>query len=45
MRKLDEFFYDRYIDRVMEEVMRDYVENPAIMVDDKGEEYWVGYNK
>jgi hypothetical protein len=43
MNILDKFFYGRYVDRVMEEVMKEYMENPVIMINEKGEEYWVGY--
>lgn len=45
MGVLDRFFYGRYVDRIMEEVIREYMEDPIFMVDDDGEEYWVGYNK
>lgn len=42
---LDRYFYGYYTDKVMEEVMKEYMENPVIMINEKGEEYWVGYNK
>lgn len=45
MKKLDEFFYGRYVDKVMEDIMKDYVENPVVMVSEDGEEYWIGYKK
>lgn len=45
MKKLDEFFYGRYVDKVMEEIIREHIENPVVMVNDRGEEYWVGYKK
>jgi hypothetical protein len=45
MSILDRFFHDIYVDKVMEEVMKEYMENPVIMVTEKGETYWVGYNK
>jgi len=45
IRKLDEFFYGRYIDRVMEEVMREYMENPKFLINEDDEKWWVGYKK
>jgi hypothetical protein len=45
MSILDRFFHDIYVDKVMEEVMKEHMENPVIMVTEKGEAYWVGYNK
>lgn len=43
--KLDEFFYYRYVDKVSKQVMREYMENPVVFVDEKGNEYWVGYQR
>ena len=37
---------DRYmIRRADYKMMSQYMENPVVMVNEKGEEYWVGYSK
>jgi len=37
---------DRYMTKRADyKMMSQYVENPVVMINEKGEEYWVGYSK
>jgi len=41
MKKLDQYFYKRLMNQLWEENKMSYLEHPAVLIDDKGKEYWL----
>ena len=41
MKKLDQYFHKRLMNQLWEENKMSYLEHPAVLIDDKGKEYWL----
>ena len=41
MKKLDQYFHKRLMNQLWEENKMSYLERPAVLIDEKGKEYWL----
>jgi hypothetical protein len=43
LRKLEYFFYRRYLDKVSRDVMMEYMQNPKFLKNEDDSKWWKGY--